>query len=141
MKNRILLSLCLASTPVLADNWLVYEDGAALQLAIDLASIWRENGRIHFVNQERFTLRQKDAKLGISYHIRRLSGWADCSKYQYVFVGANFYTASGRNVYTQMFPLPEYDWAWQPVDQGSVAAAMMREVCRLGRTAQSKKIQ
>jgi hypothetical protein len=141
VKNGILLSLCLASAPVLADNWLVYEDGQALQLAIDPASIWRENGRIHFVNQERFTLRQQDAKLGISYHIRRLSGWADCSRYRYAFVGANFYTASGKNVYTQMFPLPQYDWAWQAVDQGSVAAAMMREVCRLGRNAPTKKTQ
>lgn len=135
----LLASLALSASCAAASNWLVYEDGPALQLAIDPSSIWREKGRVHFVNQERFTQRQSSTPLAISYHIRRLSGWADCRTQRYVFVGANYYTAAGRNVYSQMFPLPEYDWVWQDVEPGSVASAMLREVCRLERTAPLKK--
>lgn len=134
-----LMLLALAPAFAAAADWRVYDEGPALQLAIDAASVWHDKGRVHFVNQERFTERQRSKELAIDYHIRRLEGWAECNRQRYAFVSAGYYRLDGKSVYAQMFPLPEYDWAWQDVDRGSVAAAMFAEVCRLARTAHSKK--
>ncbi|EEG09271.1 surface-adhesin E family protein [Pseudogulbenkiania ferrooxidans] len=138
------VGLCLAALALSAQaaplaDWSVYRQGEALELAVDLASIWREDGLIHFVNQERFAERQYEKGYDVNFHIRRTTGYADCAKYRYAFVSSAYYTASNRHVWSTLYPLPRYSWTWQPVYENSVADAMMRVVCAAGKTASSKK--
>jgi hypothetical protein len=125
--------ICLIALPAMADgtaNWQVYQQGAALELAMDQNSLWSESdGLVHFVNQERFAQRRFDPHYKVYYSIRRTTGYADCQRYQYVFVSTDLYSADNKHTWSTLYPLPRYDWKWQPVYQDSVAAAMMNLVC------------
>jgi hypothetical protein len=142
MKTRISLLLALVSLPVLAADadWGVYQQGSALELAMDRNSIWVEkDGLVHFVNQERFSERQYDKATDIKYHIRRTSGYASCSKQQYAFVGFEYADKRGSQLYSTMFPVQRFAWKWQSVAPGSVAETMLQVVCYLAKTAPHKK--
>lgn len=142
MKTWVGLALGALLAPALAApvaDWAVYRQGEALELAVDLNAIWREDGLIHFVNQERFAERQYEKGYDVKFHIRRTTGYADCARYQYAFVSSDYYTASNKHVWSTMYPLQRYSWTWQPVYEDSVADAMMRVVCAAGKTASSKK--
>jgi hypothetical protein len=142
MKLRISLLLALAAAPALAEtaDWGVYQQGSALELAMDRNSIWVEkDGLVHFVNQERFSERQYDKATDIKYYIRRTTGYADCARQQYVFVGFEYASKSGRQLYSTMFPVQRFAWKWQPVEAGSVADTMLQVVCYLAKTAPHKK--
>ncbi|KZE31647.1 surface-adhesin E family protein [Crenobacter luteus] len=134
-----LAAALLAAPPALAADWLVYEAGEALELAIDRDAVWRENGLVHFVNQERFAERRYDKRYNVRYAIRRSEGWADCGRYRYQLVSSSYHSASGRTLYATLFPLQSYNRSWQPVYEGSVADAMLTRVCELGRSAPNKK--
>ncbi|AXK39573.1 surface-adhesin E family protein [Crenobacter cavernae] len=122
-----------------AADWQVYESGDALELAIDRDAVWRENGLVHFVNQERFAEKRYDKRYDVRYAIRRSVGWADCEKSRYALVSSSYHSASGRSLYATLFPLQRYNRSWQPVYEGSVADAMLTRVCELGRNAPNKK--
>jgi hypothetical protein len=142
MKTRISLLLALLSLPAMAaePDWGVYQQGSALELAMDRNSIWVEkDGLVHFVNQERFSERQYDKATDIKYFIRRTSGYASCSKQQYTFVGFEYADKRGRQLYSTMFPVQRFAWKWQSVEQGSVADTMLQVVCYLAKTAPHKK--
>jgi hypothetical protein len=133
--NRLVLvaSLAVAALPVFAgrlSDWQVYQRGAALELALDHNAIWMEpDGLVHFVNQERFTQRQYDTHYQVYFSIRRTTGYADCKQYRYVLVSTDFYSDTNRHVWSTMYPVPRYNWKWQPVYQDSLAGAMMDLVC------------
>lgn len=121
-------------------SWRVYQSGSALELAVDTVDIWRDaKGLIHFVNQERFGEPRLEKALNVRYSIRRTNGIADCGQYQYTFTNSEYFAASGEHLYSQMFPLQEYNRRWNPVYKDSVAHAMMSVVCELGANAPSKK--
>jgi hypothetical protein len=135
--NRLALVAILAAValPAIAGSrladWRVYQSGAALELSLDRNALWSEpDGLVHFVNQERFTQRQYDKHYQVNFWIRRTTGYADCKQYRYVFVSTDFYTDTNRHVWSTMYPVPRYDWKWQPVYRDSVAGAMMDLVCR-----------
>lgn len=146
MKLRISPFLALAcalfSLPALAAeaDWGVYQQGSALELAMDRNSIWPEkDGLIHFVNQERFSERQYDKSTDIQYYLRRTTGYADCARQRYALVGLEYASKTGRHLYSTMFPLQRFAWNWQQVEQGSVANTMLQVVCYLAKTAPHKK--
>ena len=142
MKLRISLLLALAATPALAEtaDWGVYQQGSALELAMDRNSIWVEqDGLVHFVNQERFSERQYDKATDIKYYIRRTTGYADCAKQQYALVGLEYAGKNNRHLYSSMFPVQRFAWNWQPVYQNSVADTMLQVVCYLAKSAPHKK--
>jgi len=134
--------MALAAMPALANDadWGVYQQGSALELSMDRNSIWLEkDGLVHFVNQERFSDRQYDKATDIEYYIRRTTGYADCSRQQYVFVGFEYASKHEKQLYNTMFPVPRYAWKWQSAEPGSVAATMLQVVCYLAKTAPHKK--
>jgi len=136
----VLLALMALPAAAFDAQWQVYQQGSALELAMDRASLWSESdGLVHFVNQERFAQRQYDKNYQVNYFIRRTTGYADCQQYRFVFVSTDFYSASNQHVWSTMYPLPRYAWKWQPVYPDSVAAAMMALVCT--NPAPSKKSQ
>ncbi|GGY21597.1 surface-adhesin E family protein [Paludibacterium paludis] len=117
-------------------DWVVYQQGSALELAVDRNAIGLDkDGLVRFVNQERFAERQHDKDHDVDFHIRRVEGVADCNKATYAFTSVSFYSKSNRHVWSQMYPVPRYAWRWEPVVSGSVAHAMMRQVCTLARSA------
>ncbi|MFN4237220.1 MAG: surface-adhesin E family protein [Vogesella sp.] len=123
-------------------NFQVYQSGDALELALDLDSIANVNdGLVRFINQERYAEKKREESLDISYQVRRLEGRADCQNMQYAFINTSYWTARGKHVYTQMFPLQRYNWAFVPVEQGSIAETMLKIVCRLAPSAPSEKIE
>lgn len=133
MKRSLLAVLALfAGLPALAEtaNWQVYQRGAALELALDRNAIWAEpDALVHFVNQERFAKRQFDKHYQVWFSIRRITGYADCKRFQYVLVSSDFYSDTNRHVWSTMYPVPRYAWKWQPVLEDSVAASMINLVC------------
>lgn len=111
-------------------DWQVYQQGAALELALDRNATWAESdGLVHFVNQERFAKRLFDKHYQVWFSIRRTTGYADCQRMQYVLVSTDFYSDSNRHVWSTMYPVPRYAWKWQPVMEDSVAASMIKLVC------------
>ncbi|WP_293765049.1 surface-adhesin E family protein [uncultured Aquitalea sp.] len=132
----------LASLPAVAQtaDWVVYQQGDALELSLDRRAVWVEkDGLVHFVNQERFAERQTDKATSVQFNIRRTEGYADCKRQQYVFVGLEYYSRNNKHLYSTMFPVPRYAWKWQPVYQGSVADTMLENVCNIAQTAPRKK--
>jgi hypothetical protein len=128
----LLMSFAFASLPVVAQtaDWQVYQQGTALELALDRQSVWSESdGLVHFVNQERFANAQFDSHYKVNFSIRRTTGYADCKRFQYVLVSTDFYDANNRHVWSTLYPVPRYNWKWNPVYQDSVADAMMELVC------------
>ncbi|OWY38657.1 hypothetical protein CEK28_11200 [Xenophilus sp. AP218F] len=127
------LLLGLLAAPGMAQplaDWVAYQDGQALQLAIDANSLWMEkDGLVHFVNQERFDKARYEKAYRLNYNIRRTNGYADCKQYQYVFVSSEYFDKNNKHLFSTMFPVPRYAWKWQPVYDGSVAAAMMKVIC------------
>ena len=133
-KPTICALLAAVALPALAADrladWQVYQRGPALELALDRNAIWQEpDGLVHFVNQERFSNRQYDKHYQVNFWIRRTTGYADCRQYRYVLVSTAFYRDSNRHVWSTMYPVPRYNWKWQPVYQDSLAGAMMDLVC------------
>jgi len=141
MKLAIALALALCAPLVAAADWQVYQSGSALELAIDRDAIWREDGLVHFMNQEKFAKKQHEKGYEVDYYIRRTEALADCAKGQYVFLASFYFGREGEHVWSAMFPLPRHLWTWQPVYQGSVADKMLTLVCDLGRSAPTKTIK
>lgn len=113
-----------------AADWVVYQDGGQMQLAIDGNSLWLgKDGLVHFINQERFAKPRYEKSYRLSFHIRRTTGYADCKQYQYVFVGSEYFDKNNKHLFSTMFPVPRYAWKWQPVSEDSVAHAMMKVIC------------
>ncbi|PTU64084.1 hypothetical protein DB032_03705 [Chromobacterium sp. Panama] len=113
-----------------AADWVAYQDGKALQLAIDGNSLWLgQDGLVHFVNQERFDKIQYEKSYKLKFNIRRSVGYADCGKYQYVFVSSDYFDRNNKHLFSTLFPVPRHAWKWQPVYNGSVADAMMKVIC------------
>ncbi|HJV06739.1 MAG TPA: surface-adhesin E family protein [Chromobacteriaceae bacterium] len=142
MKTGLCLFLAALTAPALAAqaDWVVYQRGSALELAVDRQSIWLEkDGLVHFVNQERFSERQYEKGYRFAFDIRRTDGYADCSKNQFALVGSSYYTRNNQHIFSSMFPLQRYAWTWQPVYDGSVADAMLQVVCAAAKTAPRKK--
>lgn len=111
-------------------DWQVYQRGSALELSLDQNAIWQTpDGLVHFVNQERFTQPQLEKHYQVAYSIRRTTGYADCKKYQYVLVSTDLYSDKNRRIWSTLYPLPRYDWKWQPVYQDSLAGSMIDLVC------------
>jgi hypothetical protein len=138
MKIFLALTLLGLSSAAFAAHWQVYEQGTALELSMDHDSLWTESdGLVHFVNQERFVKPQYDTHYKVHFAIRRTTGYADCKQNQFVLVSTDFYSADNRHVWSTMYPVPRYDWKWQPVVQDSVADAMISLVC--ANPAPSKK--
>lgn len=141
MKRSLLLALLLLPPLVQAAAWQVYQRGDALELAIDRDAIWREDGLVHFVNQERFAKPQHEKGYEVDFYIRRTEGLADCAKFQYVFLASYYFDRDGGHVWSATYPLPRFRWKWQPVYQESVADKMLSLVCELGRSAPNKTIK
>ncbi|KIA81946.1 surface-adhesin E family protein [Chromobacterium amazonense] len=125
--------LLLASLPAWAESpadWVVYQDGRQLQLAVDGNSLWLgKDGLVHFINQERFAKQRYEKPYQLHYYIRRTTGYANCKQYQYVFVGSEYFDQNNKHLFSTMFPVPRYAWKWQPVNEDSVAHAMMKVIC------------
>ncbi|POZ60549.1 surface-adhesin E family protein [Chromobacterium alticapitis] len=126
----ILLLFSLAARAESAADWVVYQDGGQLQLAIDGNSLWMgKDGLVHFINQERFAKQRYEKSYRLHFSIRRTTGYADCKQYQYVFVGSEYFDENNKHLFSTMFPVPRYAWKWQPVAESSVAHAMMKVIC------------
>ncbi|WP_230370481.1 hypothetical protein [Paludibacterium denitrificans] len=111
MKTGLCLFLAALTAPALAAqaDWVVYQRGSALELAVDRQSIWLEkDGLVHFVNQERFSERQYEKGYRFAFDIRRTDGYADCSKNQFALVGSSYYTRNNQHIFSSMFPLQRY---------------------------------
>ncbi|WP_047249108.1 surface-adhesin E family protein [Chromobacterium subtsugae] len=132
MKACIAILLC-CSLPAWAEqpaDWVVYQDGRSLQLAIDGNSLWLgKDGLVHFIHQERFARQRYEKSYRLHFYIRRTTGYADCKQYQYVFVGSEYFDQNNKHLFSTMFPVPRYAWKWQPVNEDSVAHAMMKVIC------------
>lgn len=140
--RTLLLLSCLLPAAHAADNWQQYQAGSALALALDPDAIALVNdGLVRFRHQERFTEPQSDERLAIKYRIRVTEGRADCKKFEYAFINADYFGGSGKHVYSQMFPLQRYNWAFERPVAGSVADTMLRLVCRLAPNAPRLKIE
>ncbi len=140
MKSRIAVSLLLAANAASAaapmSDWVVYQRGSALELAVDRNAITVDkDGLVRFVNQERFDKRQFDKANDVEFYIRRIEGFADCTKASYAFVSVSYYNKNNRHVWSQMFPVQRHSWQWNSVEQGSVAHAMLYQVCLFARNA------
>ncbi|MDF0606002.1 surface-adhesin E family protein [Neisseriaceae bacterium TC5R-5] len=141
MKTCLGLLLLCCATPLYADtpNWVVYQEGGALQLAIDANSLWLEqDGLVHFVHQERFSKKRFEKAYRLSYNIRRTRAYADCKNYQFVFVSSDYFDRKEKRLFSTLFPVPRHSWKWQPVYDDSVAAAMMKVVCDAAGAATTK---
>ncbi|OHX14470.1 surface-adhesin E family protein [Chromobacterium sphagni] len=126
----ILLSCGLPAWAEQPADWVVYQDGQSLQLAIDGNSLWLgKDGLVHFINQERFGQPRYEKSYRLHFNIRRTTGYADCRQYQYVFVGSEYFDRNNKHLFSTMFPVPRYAWTWQPVNEDSVAHAMMKVIC------------
>ena len=85
-----------------------YQDGKALQLAMT-AILWLgQDGLVHFVNQERFDKVQYEKSYKLKFNIRRSVGYADCGKYQYVFVSSDYFDRNNKHLFSTMFPVPRH---------------------------------
>ncbi|AXE37106.1 surface-adhesin E family protein [Chromobacterium phragmitis] len=126
----LMLALPAWAQPQPAADWVVYQDGAQLQLAIDGNALWLgKDGLVHFINQERFAKQRYEKSYRLHFYIRRTTGYADCKQYQYVFVGSEYFDKNNKHLFSTMFPVPRHAWKWQPVSQDSVAHTMMKVIC------------
>ena len=123
-------------------NFQVYENGAALELSLDLDTIANVNdGYVRFVNQERYRDKKTEPKLGIAYRMRRLEGRADCKQQQYAMVNASYWGAKGEHVYSQMFQLQRFNWTFTQVEPDSIADTMLGIVCSYAANAPRLNIE
>ena len=74
-------------------------------------------------------VQQKLQNAADAFRSYRTTGYADCKQYQYVFVGSEYFDQNNKHLFSTMFPVPRYAWKWQPVNEDSVAHAMMKVIC------------
>ncbi|MDE1712496.1 hypothetical protein PWG14_07210 (plasmid) [Chromobacterium amazonense] len=43
--------------------------------------------------------------------------------------GSEYFDQNNKHLFSTMFPVPRYAWKWQPVNEDSVAHAMMKVIC------------
>ena len=127
------LGLMMASLPLLAgENWLVYQRGPRLSLAIDRASLATQaDGLLHFVHEERYAREMYEKKMDVRFFIRRTRVAVDCNKDLYAFTRSDYLDKERKPVFSGMFDIQRHAWQFLEVSADSMGEAMVTTACTL----------